>query len=52
VFAWDSDSVNLAAVEYDADSRKPYEDLGKSVQISENSTESVTLKVIKPAPEQ
>jgi hypothetical protein len=52
VYAWDSMGVDLSAVEYDPDFVKPYESQSASVEISENSHESVTLSVIKIAKEQ
>jgi hypothetical protein len=45
LYAWEDADLN--AVRYDPDYLKPYEGLGQSVQISENSKETVTLKVIR-----
>ena len=51
VYAWNSMGVDLSAVEYDPDFVKPYEKQSASVEVSENSHESVTLSVIKIAKE-
>ena len=45
LYAWDDVDVN--AVRYDPDFLKPYEALGQAVQISEGSSEHVTVKLIK-----
>ena len=48
LYAWEEADLN--AVRYDPDFVKPFESLGKSLQIAEGARESVSLKQIaKPA---
>ena len=50
MYAWED--ADRDAVHYDPDFLKPYEALGQAVQISEGSSERVTVKLIKKPAEQ
>jgi hypothetical protein len=46
LFAWAAAAVDVSTATYDPDFTKPFESQGQSLQVSEGSTQSVTLRVV------